>query len=126
MDTEERHIRQKGSPAMAGTYIARIVDVHGEGVRLEPTAGSEVPERPNDVNLLAMAIALALGAAAYEHHPETRNPEIQTLEALLTGEATMPWRGGPAGTGTASPHVVCERSGSGAPRCRVQSGPGAP
>ena len=111
---------------MAGTYIARIVDVHGEGIRLEPTAGSEVPEQPNDVNLLAMAIALALGAAAYEHHPEPRNPEVQTLEALLTGEATMPWRGGSTDAGAPSPHVVCERSASGVPRCRVQSGPGAP
>jgi hypothetical protein len=111
---------------MAGTYIARIVDVPGEGIRLEPTAGSEVPEQPNDVNLLAMAVALALGAAAYEHHPEPRNPEVQTLEALLTGEATMPWRGGSTSSGPASPYVVCERTGSGTPRCRVQHGPDTP
>jgi hypothetical protein len=108
---------------MADTYIARIIDVHGEGIRLEPTPDSDVPDQPNDVNLLAMAIALALGAAAYEHHPEPRNPGVQTLEALLTGEATMPWRGGSPDAAVPAPHVVCERSSSGVPRCRVQSGP---
>lgn len=114
---------------MSDIYAARVVDVPDEGIRLEPTRDSAVPEQPNDVNLLGMAVALALGAAAYEHHPEPRNPQVQTLETLLAGEAVMPWRarsdearGTAEGDGDAAPYVVCERTGNGAFKCDVRYG----
>ena len=87
---------------MADTYAAKVVEVPGEGIRLVPTRDSALPEQPNDVNLLGMSVALALGAAAYEHHPAPRDPELQTLDALLAGETTMPWRARPGRGGTAS------------------------
>lgn len=106
-------------------YVARVVDVPDDGIRLEPAEGSVVPDEPNAVNLLGMAVALALGAADYEHHPEPRNPELQTIAALLAGDAVMPWRAPagqshPAGTG---PFVVCERSAAGAFACHLRQGP---
>jgi len=107
---------------MSDTYDARVVDIPGEGIRLEPAPGSAAPDKPNDVNLLGMAVALALGASGYEHHPEPRNPELQTLDALLAGEATMPWRAKAAEQSRAVdtvPHVVCERTANGAFTCKV-------
>ncbi|MEV6283126.1 hypothetical protein [Kribbella sp. NPDC051770] len=101
------------------TYVARIVDVPGSGLRLEPAEGSVAPELPNDVNLLGMAAALALGAAGYKHHPEVRDPEMQTLEALLAGEAVMPWRHPES---PADAVLVCE-TGPGGPQCRVEQRP---
>jgi hypothetical protein len=102
----------------ADEYEAAVVEVEGAGLRLFPAAGVSVPEQPSDVNLLALAVALALGRAGYEHHPEARDPEHQTLEALLAGETTMPWRrrdGSSPGH-----HVRCVRSpGSTAWTCRV-------
>ena len=65
---------------MADTYAARIVDVPGQGLRLAPTDDAAVPEQPNEAHLLALAIALALGAAGYEHHPEPRDPAVQTMK----------------------------------------------
>ena len=101
-------------------YVARIVEVPGHGIRLEPTEDSERPDyQPNDVNMLGLAIALALGAAGYHHHPEPRDPELQTLYALLAGEVVMPWR--PERPHETEPYVVCVRSGSGPPTCRVQN-----
>jgi hypothetical protein len=97
-------------------YVARIVEVPDRGIRLEPGEGTAVPERPTEVNLLGMAIALALGAAGYRHHPEQRDPELQTLDALLAGEAVMPWEPAEAG-GTA--YVVCELN-DGRPTCEVR------
>jgi hypothetical protein len=99
-------------------YEAAVVEVEGAGLRLEPAAGLAVPEDPNDVNLLAIAVALALGRAGYEHHPEARDAEHQTLEALLTGATTMPWR---RRDGAAVGHqVFCRRvPGSTAWTCRV-------
>ena len=85
-----------------------------------------MPEQPNDVNLLGMAVALALGASGYEHHPEPRDPQLQTLDALLAGEATMPWRARPAEQARAAdavPHVVCGRTANGAFSCEVQHRP---
>jgi hypothetical protein len=76
----------------AGRYVARIVEVPEHGIRLEPAADSVTPEQPTEVNLLGMAIALALGAAGYRHHAEQRDPELQTLDTLLSGDAVMPWR----------------------------------
>ncbi|GAA4586404.1 hypothetical protein GCM10023194_32510 [Planotetraspora phitsanulokensis] len=124
------------------TYTARIVESPGEGIRLEPTEDSGVPEHPSEINLLGLAVALALGSAGYEHHPEPRNTEIQTIEALLEGTATMPWRSRPAGAaaGDASGEaggeaegapetaafVVCERSESGVSKCRVEHRPVEP
>jgi hypothetical protein len=111
---------------MSDTYDARVLDIPGEGIRLEPTRESAVPEKPNDVNLLGMAVALTLGASGYEHHPEPRDPELQTLDALLAGEATMPWRARAAEQTRAAdavPHVVCKRTANGAFSCEVQHRP---
>ncbi|MEU4098429.1 hypothetical protein [Streptomyces sp. NPDC026673] len=107
---------------MSERYTARVIEVTGEGIRLQPAEGSVPPEQPTEVNLLGMAIALALGAAEYEHHPAPRDPRLQTLQALLAGEAVMPWRarGGEPGT---VPYVECERSGSGAYVCALRRRP---
>jgi hypothetical protein len=110
---------------MPDRYAARVIEVPDEGIRLEPTPDSAAPEQPTEVNLLGMAIARALGAASYEHHPAPRNPEVQTIEALLAGEATMPWCAPRDGTpesreqGTV-PYVVCERVGTGMFVCGVR------
>jgi hypothetical protein len=101
---------------MPQRYTAVIVEVPDHGIRLEPAPGTDVPDAPNEVNLLAMSIALALGRAAYEHHPEPRDTGVQTLDALLAGEAVMPWR---AGQADASHQVSCDRSESGAWTCQV-------
>jgi hypothetical protein len=110
---------------MSANYAARVLEVAGEGVRLDPAADAVVPEQQTEVNLLGLSIALALGAAGYEHHPEPRDVEGQTVEALLAGEARMPWRAGrkvcAAGT---EPYVVCERTESGHFVCRVDCLPG--
>jgi hypothetical protein len=105
----------------AGRYIARIVDVPGQGIRLEPTQESTRPDEPTGTNLLGMAIALALGAAGYHHHPQTRNPELQTLDTLLAGDAVMPWRGDtPPGDTT---FIVCEPAPTGHPTCHLEHRP---
>lgn len=101
----------------AGQYVARIVEVPEQGLRLEPTADSTAPDQPTQVNLLGLAVALALGAAGYEHHPEPRDAETQTVEALLAGSAVIPWRH-PAPPG--DQRVVCDLTGP-TPRCRVES-----
>jgi hypothetical protein len=112
---------------MPDEYVARVVEVPDLGVRLEPTAGSVIPDNPYEVNLLALAVALAMGAAEYEHHPELRDTEVQTLEGLLAGTATMPWRAGrPAAAGAAEPYVLCEKSRSANWRCRVGPPPADP
>jgi hypothetical protein len=112
--------RRRGD--LLSSYAARLVEVHDEGIRLEPRAGSAIPDQPGDVNLLVLAVVLALGAANYEHHPKPRNPQIQTLEALLSGQATMPWRAArPGHDQSAQPQVVCERADSAAWRCRVET-----
>jgi len=100
----------------AGRYVARIVDVPDHGIKLEPAEGSVTPEEPTEVNLLGMAIALALGAAGYRHHSEQRDPELQTLDTLLSGDAVMPWR--PADDG-ATPYIVCALN-DGRPTCEVR------
>jgi hypothetical protein len=111
---------------MLADYTARIVDVPGRGIRLEPAGGSAVPDQPNDVDLLAIGIAFALGAAGYEHHPEPRDPEAQTLEGLLAGTAVMPWRRAAAGAGPGTadpgtePHVICGQAASGMFTCTVR------
>jgi hypothetical protein len=101
----------------AGRYVARIVEVPEHGIRLEPADGSVAPDQPTEVNLLGVAIAMALGGAGYRHHAEQRDPELQTLDALLTGDAVMPWRktGEPGGTA----YVVCELN-DGRPTCEVR------
>ena len=101
----------------AGKYVARIVEVPDHGIKLEPAPDSVAPEEPTGVNLLGMAIALALGAAGYRHHAEQRDPELQTLDMLLTGDAVMPWR--PAEESTGTPYIVCELN-DGRPTCEVR------
>ena len=101
----------------AGRYVAQIVEVPDHGIRLEPAADSVVPEQPTDVNLLGMAIALALGAAGYRHHAEQRDPELQTLDGLLSGDAVMPWRA--TGSGGGTPYIVCQLN-DGRPTCEVR------
>jgi hypothetical protein len=105
----------------AGSYVARIVDVPDHGIRLEPTEDSVRPDRPDKTNLLALAVALTLGASGYHHHPEPRDPELQTLDALLAGEAVMPW----LGIASAGDHtfIVCETSEAGPPACRLEQRP---
>ncbi|WP_329133350.1 hypothetical protein OG552_15665 [Streptomyces sp. NBC_01476] len=105
---------------MSDMYAAKVSDVPDKGIRLIPTPDATVPELPNEVNLLGMAVALALGAASYEHHPAPRDPEVQTLDALLAGEAVMPWRPEAAVAGDGEPYVVCERTENGAYRCVVE------
>ncbi|MFI5712980.1 hypothetical protein [Kribbella sp. NPDC051620] len=101
-----------------GSYVARIVDVPDHGIRLEPADDSDRPDQPTATNLLAMSVALALGAAGYRHHPEPRDPELQTLDALLTGEAVMPWVSETsAGDNT---YIVCTPASTGLPHCRVE------
>jgi hypothetical protein len=100
----------------AERYVARIVEVPEHGIKLETAEGATVPEEPTEVNLLGMAIALALGAAGYRHHAEQRDAELQTLDTLLSGEAVMPWKPA-ADAGTA--YVVCELNG-GKPTCEVR------
>jgi hypothetical protein len=111
---------QEGNGMTSGRYVARIMELRGHGIRLEPTEDSERPDRPNEVNMLGLAIALALGSAGYRHHPEPRDPELQTLDALLAGQAVMPWR--PERPNESAQYLVCERSASGPPVCRVQNG----
>jgi hypothetical protein len=102
----------------AGSYVARIVDVPDHGIRLEPADDSERSGEPTATNLLAMSAALALGAAGYRHHPEPRNPGLQTLDALLAGEAVMPWVSDTsAGDNT---YLVCTPTSTGLPHCRVE------
>jgi hypothetical protein len=106
---------------MTGSYTAEIVDVPGHGVRLRPTGPAATPAEPGGANLLALAIALAMGADGYEHHPEPRDPGIQTIDGLLAGDTAMPWQ--PAGGQQPGHHIVCERSGSGSWKCHVQRQP---
>ncbi|TDW77594.1 hypothetical protein [Kribbella pratensis] len=100
----------------AGKYTAQIVEVPDHGIKLEPVEGATVPDGPNEVNLLGMSIALALGAAGYHHHAEQRDPELQTLDALLAGDAVMPWK--PAESGSTA-YIVCELN-DGRPTCEVR------
>ncbi|MCA1219681.1 hypothetical protein [Streptomyces sp. 8L] len=109
-------------PESPERYAARVVDVPDQGIRLAPVDGAAVPGEPTEANLLGMAVALALGAADYEHHPKPRDPGLQTIEALLAGDAVMPWRATAEVAGTV-PYVVCDRSASGHYSCRVQHRP---
>jgi len=97
-------------------YVARIVEVPGHGIQLDPEDGTTVPDQPTEVNLLGMAIALALGAAGYRHHAEQRDPKLQTLDALIAGDAVMPWRPPEAGR---TAYLVCELN-DGRPTCEVR------
>jgi hypothetical protein len=109
---------------VTGSYTADIIDVPSHGIRLRPEHGADLPRAPSEQNLLALAIAMALGAAGYEHHPEPRDPGLQTIDALLEGQTTAPWRtvradgGGPA-AGPAHA-VVCQRSKSASWSCHVE------
>jgi len=105
----------------AGDYIARIVDVPDHGIRLEPTSDSTAPHQADEVNLLGLAVALALGSAGYHHHPEPRDPELHTLDALLAGDVTMPWLSATA-TGE-NTYIVCESASTGSPRCHLEQRP---
>jgi hypothetical protein len=114
---------------VTGSYTADIIDVPSHGIRLRPEHGADVPRAPGEQNLLALAIALALGAAGYEHHPEPRDPGLQTIDALLEGHTTAPWRasrtGGGDGDGDsggppAGHAVVCQRSKSAVWSCHVE------
>jgi hypothetical protein len=100
----------------AGRYVARIVEVPEHGIKFEPAEGAVTPDEPTEVNLLGMAIALALGAAGYRHHAEQRDPQLQTLATLLSGDAVMPWQP-PESAGT--PYIVCELN-DGPPTCEVR------
>jgi hypothetical protein len=105
---------------LTDTYRARVAEIPDEGILLQPEPGTTVPEEPSDVNLLVLAIAMALGAADYEHHPEPRSSEMQSLDALLAGETAIPWRPGPRADSAGDPHLVCERLPSSAWKCRIE------
>jgi hypothetical protein len=107
---------------VADSYRARIAEIHDEGILLQPDDGTAVPDDPSEVNLLVLAIAAALGAGGYEHHPEVRSSQLQSLDALLAGETAIPWRPGSArADGADEPQLVCERLPSSAWRCRLES-----
>ncbi|HEX5205019.1 hypothetical protein ACFQS1_33810 [Paractinoplanes rhizophilus] len=99
---------------MPDRYVATIVDVPGGGIRLDPADVSAVPEKLDEIHLLVLAVAFALGRAGYDHHPEPRDPAMQTLEGVLNGESVLPWRA-PSGTDHAT--IVCDLGGM--PHCRV-------
>lgn len=101
---------------MNPTYTAALVQQPEHGLRLMPTAQSVVPEDPSEVNLLALAVVHALGVAGWEHHPAPRDPEVQTLEAVLAGEVSLPWRSDSAAPGA---QIVCSRPDSAGWTCRV-------
>jgi hypothetical protein len=103
---------------VAAKYSAEIVEEAGQGVRLRPADGAAVPTELNEVHLLGLAVALAMGAAGYEHHPQPRDPDI-TIDTLLAGEVAMPWQKPSGGQAPAS-RIVCERSDSAAWRCRIE------
>jgi|tagenome__1003787_1003787.scaffolds.fasta_scaffold20395086_2 hypothetical protein len=102
---------------MPDRYVAAIVEVPGRGIRLDPPDVSAVPEQLDEIHLLVLAVAFALGRAGYDHHPEPRDPAMQTLEGVLNGEAVLPWR---APSGAAHGTIVCDLGGM--PRCRVVPG----
>jgi hypothetical protein len=106
---------------VAEGYRAEIVEA-GDGVRLKPAGDASIPTDLTEVHLLGLAIALAMGAAGYEHHAEPRDPERQTIDGLLAGEVTMPWRMTRPAAGAGAARVVCQRSGAGSWKCRVEAG----
>jgi hypothetical protein len=111
--------RQRGDN-VSDSYRARVAEIHDQGILLQPDPGTSVPDDPSEVNLLVLAIAAALGAADYEHHPEVRSSELQSLEALLAGETAIPWRPRSArADGADEPYLVCERLPSSAWTCRI-------
>src|SRR3954466_7190410 len=101
---------------MSDQYVATIVKVPGYGIRLEPAAGSVTPAQVDDMHLLVLAVAFALGRGGYDHHPEPRDPAAQTLEGVLDGTSVLPWW-------TASDPmrdvIVCDLGDKGMPRCRL-------
>jgi hypothetical protein len=106
---------------VSDSYRARVAEIHAQGILLQPDAGTTVPDDPSQVNLLVLAIAAALGAAGYEHHPEVRSSELESLDALVAGEVAIPWRPvAPRADGADEPQLVCERLPSSAWRCRVE------
>ncbi len=107
---------------MTDSYRARVAEIHDQGILLQPDAGTTVPDDPSQVNLLVLAIAAALGTAGYEHHPEVRSSELQSLDALVAGEIAIPWRPGASrADGAEEPELVCERQPSSAWKCRVET-----
>lgn len=104
---------------VAARYTAEIVEEAGSGTRLRPTDGTAAPTELNEIHLLGLAVALAMGAAGYVHHPQPRDRDI-TIDALLAGEVAMPWHR-PAGRGGS--RIVCERSDS-AWQCRIEPAAG--
>ena len=111
-----------GSDPVSATYTARLCPQPDHGIRLDPSPNSVLPERPEELNLLALAVAIALGHAGFEHHPEPRVAEIQTLDALLSGEITAPWRAPLAAPGQ-DLHVRCDRLPTGVWVCSVGPAP---
>jgi hypothetical protein len=107
---------------LTDSYQARVVEIRDQGILLQPDSGRAIPTEPSDVNLLALAVAMALGAADYEHHPEPRSSEMQSLDGMLAGETAIPWRPGPSRRDAAGePYVVCERLPSSAWTCRLEA-----
>jgi hypothetical protein len=114
----------KYGEVVAARYRAEIVEV-GHGVRLHPVDEASIPTEPNEAHLLGLAIALAMGAAGYKHHPEPRDPENQTIDGLLAGEVSMPWRiARPPGGEAPASRLVCDRSDSAGWRCQIEPAAG--
>jgi hypothetical protein len=105
---------------MSDQYVATIVEVPGHGIKLEPAAGSVTPTQVDDIHLLILAVALALGRGGYDHHPEPRDPATQVLEGVLDGSSVLPWR---AASDTMRDVIVCDLGDKGMPRCRLIQAP---
>lgn len=102
----------------ASRYVARIVQVSDHGIRFVPAEGTVPPEQPTEVNLLGMAIALALGAAGYRHHPEPRNSRAPDPGRSPRRRGVMPWL--PATDAATDAYIVCELTPAG-PTARSSS-----
>jgi hypothetical protein len=80
---------------MPNRYVATIVEVPGHGIRLDPKEESAVPEQLNEIHLLVLAVAFALGRGGYDHHPEPCCPGRRP-PGRLTAPSSVIWAGRPA------------------------------
>ena len=112
---------------MTGSYTADIIDVPSHGIRLRPEHGADVPRAPSEQNLLALAIAMALGAGSPSTTPSRATPGCR--RSTPCSRATPRRRGGQFGrTATGPPPALrtrwcARRSKSAAWSCPGRRGP---